>query len=60
MKTLTCKDLGNATCGFEARGETSGEVVDNMMEHAKVAHPDDLSKMPEADMRAKMEAGIKE
>ena len=60
MKTLTCKDLGNETCNFEARGETNEEVVDNMMEHAKVAHPADLNKMSESDMREKMEASIKE
>ncbi len=59
MKTLTCTDMGNATCDFVAVGQTDDEVVDKMMEHAEVAHPEDLTKMSETDMRAKMKANIK-
>jgi len=46
MYTLACKDLG-AACDFVARGETQDAVLQTMMEHAAVAHPQDVAKMSE-------------
>lgn len=45
MKTLSCKDLGNPTCAFVAEDETAEGAVAKMMDHAKMAHPEDIQKM---------------
>lgn len=45
MKTLTCKDLGNPTCPFVAEDMAAEGAVMKMMDHAKVAHPEDIQKM---------------
>lgn len=63
MKTLSCKDLGAATCPFVATGETEEEVVRKMVDHATVVHPEDVAKMkamPEGTMEATMKSKIKE
>jgi predicted small metal-binding protein len=59
MKTLSCNSMGNAMCDFVATGETDEEVVDKMMAHAKISHPEDLTKMSENDMREKMKSNIR-
>ncbi len=60
MKTLSCKDIGTPTCDFVAVGETDDEVLDKMMDHAEMEHPENLQKMSEDDMRAKMQSQIKD
>lgn len=45
MKTLACADLGNPTCPFTAEDATAEGAVAKMMDHAKMAHPDDIAKM---------------
>lgn len=47
MRSLSCKDLGSATCDFTANGETDESVIGQMKEHAKAHHPDDMKKMEE-------------
>ncbi len=63
MKTLSCKDLGAATCPFVATGETDDELVQKMVAHAAVVHPEDVAKMkamPEGSAEAMMKSKIKE
>ena len=36
--TLACKDLGQATCPFVARGETKEEVLARAAKHGKEVH----------------------
>ncbi len=45
MRTLACKDLGTPECEFVAKGETAGEVVEEMFAHAKVVHNDKINAM---------------
>lgn len=59
MKTLSCANLGQTTCDYVAFGETDEEVVDKMLEHAEMAHPEDLTKVSEDDMRKRMTLEIK-
>ena len=39
-KTLSCKDLGNNTCDFVARGDSDDDVKRRMIDHATRVHPD--------------------
>ena len=45
MRTLACKDLGTPECDFTAKGETAGEVVEEMFSHAEDAHKDKIEAM---------------
>jgi predicted small metal-binding protein len=46
MYNLKEKDLmPGSTCEFEATGETKEETNQKMMEHAKLAHAEEFSKM---------------
>ena len=57
MKTLSCKDLGKDD-NFTARGFTSTEVIDEMVEHHKEAHPEDADKTEDqlrAELRGKVQ-----
>jgi predicted small metal-binding protein len=63
MKSLSCKDLGAVTCPFVATGETDDEVVQKMVTHAALIHPEDVAKMkamPEGSMEIMMKSKIKE
>ncbi len=63
MKSLSCKDMGSATCNFVATGMTEDEVIGTMMQHATVTHPQDMEKMkamPKDQMMAMMKSKIKE
>jgi len=57
MKTLSCKDMGDASCDFVAKGETDEEVVNAMMAHVKEKHADKAGGDPEA-MKAMMMSKI--
>jgi predicted small metal-binding protein len=59
MKTLSCKDMGDATCDFVAKGETDQEVMDMMMAHVKEKHADVMQKMDMGQMKSKMMSKIK-
>lgn len=56
MKTLSCADMGEASCSFMAKGNTKEEAADKMIEHAKTAHADKMKEM----MAEKSEMGIKQ
>ncbi len=45
MRTLACKDLGTPECDFMAKGETAGEVVEEMFAHAEDVHKDKIDAM---------------
>jgi len=50
-------------CPFSAKGETKEEVMEKMMEHAKMEHKDMVEKMtPEEmdEMKKKMEENMKD
>lgn len=62
MKMLACKDMG-MDCPFVAKGETKEEVMEKMMEHAKMEHKDMVEKMSPEEMegmKKKMEENIKD
>lgn len=59
MKTLTCADLGMALCNFVAKGETDQAVMDMMMEHVKVSHPEVMDKMDMEQMKSMMMSKMK-
>jgi predicted small metal-binding protein len=46
MKALSCRDLGKSD-SFVARGMTETEVLDEMVEHHREAHPEDRGKTDE-------------
>ena len=58
MKTLACKDMGETSCDFVAKGETDKEIMDKMMEHVKKEHPD-MASMPKGDMMKMMKDNMK-
>lgn len=60
MMKFSCKDMG-MNCGFMASGKDKEEVMDKVMEHAKMEHADMLNKMSEKekqDMMKKVESKI--
>lgn len=62
MKKLSCRDMGMSD-DFEAKGETKEEVMEKMMEHAKMEHKDMVEKMSPEEMDAmkkKMEEKMKD
>ena len=57
MKTLACKDLGMPDCNFVAKGGTNEEVLQKMMDHAKLEHRemmDDMMKKMTVDEMKEM------
>jgi len=42
--TVTCSDLGIMDCNYEAHGETSEEVLKNMVEHLRDHHSMDIKE----------------
>lgn len=48
MKKLACRDLGT-DCDNVEHGETSEEVKQKMMEHAKEVHPEKVENLTEED-----------
>jgi len=59
MKTLSCKDMGDPSCNFVAKGETDQEVVDTMMAHVKEKHADVMQNADMGQMKSKMMSKIK-
>ena len=53
MKKLACRDVG-IDCDFVAEGETTEEVLQKGMEHAKTSH-----NMTDADMTPEMMEKVK-
>lgn len=49
MMSLACKDLGK-DCHFVAHGNTKDEVKKEMMDHARMAHPE-VFDLPEDEMK---------
>lgn len=47
-------------CDFAARGQTDEEVMEKMMEHAKMYHPEKIKGMSENEMKEMMKPMIKE
>lgn len=45
---------------FVARGNSEEEVINQMMNHARMNHPDKMEDMPEEEMRNMMRSKIKE
>ena len=44
--------MGEAACDFVAKGETQEDVMNQIMEHVKTAHPDKLADMTPEKMEA--------
>lgn len=42
MVELSCEEIGIADCDYVARGETAGDVVDDMIEHLEDHHDIEL------------------
>ncbi|MBU1145928.1 DUF1059 domain-containing protein [Patescibacteria group bacterium] len=64
MKTLSCQDVSGLACPFVAKGETEEEVIQQLMDHAKTAHPEESAKMMEGkseeEMKEMMKSKVKE
>ena len=54
MWKVSCADLGDPSCHFEATGQTADEAKQKLMAHAKEAHADKLAGMSEADKSGMM------
>lgn len=61
MMTISCKDMG-VDCHYTAHGTTKEEVKKELMDHAKMAHPEvlDVSVAEMKDMERRMDEMIKE
>jgi predicted small metal-binding protein len=46
-KVMSCKELGIRACDFTAKGETAGDVVQQVVEHVRAQHDIDI---PDAAM----------
>jgi len=45
MKSLSCADLGDASCHFVAEGQTDEEVLGKMKAHSMELHADKMKEM---------------
>lgn len=63
MKSLSCADLGDASCHFVAEGQTDEEVLGKMKAHVTETHPDKMKEMAatmtEDQIMAMMKSKIK-
>lgn len=57
MKTLSCKDMGHDD-DYQARGFTTTEVIDDMIEHHHKAHSD--SGKSDDELRNEMRGKIRD
>ena len=60
--SLSCRDLGDNVCLFEAKSKDSAEIVDKMLDHITKLHSEkiaDLSIDERSEMAAKLELKIK-
>ena len=53
MKELGCRDLGG-NCRFVARGKSSEEVKEILLDHADAEHADMMNEMSPEEKRAMM------
>lgn len=60
MKMLSCAAMGDATCGFVAKGETDQEVMDMMVAHVKEKHPEKMEGMNMEEMNSMMMSKIQD
>jgi predicted small metal-binding protein len=58
--TLACKDAGQVTCPFVARGETKDEVFAEAAKHAKEVHGYTDEKLSDPKLIEQMKAIVKE
>lgn len=56
MMSLTCHDLGDASCNYKATGNSAAEVEGKMIHHAKEHHMDKMHMMGEQDAIGMMNA----
>jgi predicted small metal-binding protein len=59
MKTLSCQDVSGVACPFVAKGETEEEAIQQLMDHAKTAHPEESAKMMEGKSEEEMNEMLK-
>jgi predicted small metal-binding protein len=60
MKKVSCVDINpESSCSFEATGSNTKEAVNQMMDHIRSEHPDDVKGMSDADIRKKVEANVR-
>jgi predicted small metal-binding protein len=57
--TLACKDLGEPTCPFVARGETKEEVLAKAAKHGKEVHGYTDKQLNDPKMIEQLKAKIK-
>lgn len=64
MKTLSCQDMSGLSCPFVAKGETEETVIQQLMDHAKAEHSEELTKIiegkTEEEVKEMMKSKIKE
>lgn len=59
MKTLSCQDMSGLSCPFVAKGETEEAVIQQLMDHAKAEHSEELAKMTEGKTEEEVKEMIK-
>ena len=60
--SLSCRDLGDNLCSFEAKSKNCAEIIDKMLNHIEKLHSEkiaDLSIKERSEMAAKLELKIK-
>lgn len=60
MKSLSCHDMGMASCDFVAKGATPEEVMKMMHDHATSAHGMTEYELTSPNGMAKMTAAMKD
>lgn len=60
MLILSCKNLGDTQCTYEAQGITEQEVMDKMMVHIREAHSHIMSSASEEQLREMMQMRMRE
>ena len=59
MRTLSCKDLGEQSCDYAAKGENDDKVMDEMIAHARIEHPDKTKNKSEEELKNMMRPEIR-
>lgn len=57
MRMLECSSLG-IDDGFVVKGDTEEEVMNQMIEHIKIAHPEKMADMATPEMMAMVRSNI--
>jgi predicted small metal-binding protein len=60
--SLSCRDLGDNLCSFEAKSKNCAELIDKMLNHIEKLHSEKIANLSieeRSEMAAKLELKIK-